>query len=131
MEPQMHTGRASLNDLPARIIGCAFIVANTLGSGFLEKVYENALAHELRKAGIDAIQQHDITVLYDGVTVGWYTADLLVRDSVLVELKAVNALTVVHGAQCLNYLKATGMTLCLLFNFGSPRLEIKRLINGS
>ena len=127
----MHTDRASLNDLSARIIGCAFIVANTLGSGFLEKVYENALAHELRKAGIDAIQQHDITVLYDGVTVGWYMADLLVGDSVLVELKAVNPLTAVHGAQCLNYLKATGLTLCLLFNFGSPRLEIKRLINGS
>jgi GxxExxY protein len=126
----MHPDRATLNGITERIIGCAFTVLNTLGAGFLEKVYENALMHELGKNGLDVVQQHDITVYYDGVVVGAYTADLLVEDAILVELKAVRALDANHGAQCLNYLKGTGLTLCLLLNFGMPRLEIKRLVNG-
>ena len=101
-----------------------------LGTGFLEKVYENALIHELRKSGLAVSPQHRMVVLYDGVEVGAYTADLLVEDSVLVELKAARALDDVHRAQCLNYLKASGLNLCLLLNFGRPRLEIKRLANG-
>ena len=123
----MNTDKTRLNAISERIIGGAFAVSNTLGAGFLEKVYENALAHELRKAGLHVIQQHDIRVWYDGVTVGVYNADLLVEDAVLVELKAVRALDAVHRAQCLNYLKATGLGLCLLLNFGNPRLEIGRL----
>ena len=75
-------------------------------------------------------QQHNVSVHYDGVVVGAYTADLLVENAVLVELKAVNALDAIHRAQCMNYLKATGLWLCLLLNFGNPRLEIKRLVNG-
>jgi GxxExxY protein len=91
-------------------------------------VYENALAHDLRKAGLLVEQQYGVVVRYDGVIVGDYSADLLVERSVLVELKAVRTLDAVHGAQCLNYLKATGLQLCLLINFGNPRLEIKRLV---
>ena len=117
-----------LNDITGKIIGCAYKVSNTLGSGFLEKVYENALAHELRKAGLQVMQQHGIQVTYDGIVVGDYVADMLVEGRVLVELKAVNALDSIHSAQCLNYLKATGLRLCLLLNFGQPRVQIKRII---
>ena len=95
--------RERLNDVSRRIIGCAFTVANALGCGFLEKVYENALAHELRKAGLKTDQQQGITVRYDGAVVGEYVADLLVEDAVVVELKAAKALDDVHLAQCLNY----------------------------
>lgn len=90
-------------------------------------MYENALAHELRKNGIRVEQQCSVSVPYDGVLVGEYIADLLVEGTVLVELKAVKALDTIHQAQCLNYLKATGLKTCLLLNFGNPRLEIKRL----
>ena len=93
----------------------------------MEKVYENALAHELRKAGLKVLQQQAIQVLYDGIVVGDYIADMLVEDCVIVELKAVKALDEIHQAQCLNYLKATGLHLCLLLNFGSRRVEVKRL----
>ncbi len=113
--------------LTERIIGCAFKVANTLGPGFLEKVYENALAHELRKNGLDTVQQHPAPVFYDGILVGDYVADMMVAGGVLVELKAVRSLEGIHEAQCINYLKATGLKTCLLLNFGSPRLEIRRL----
>jgi GxxExxY protein len=107
---------------------CAYTVSNTLGSGFLEKVYENALAYELRKVGLNVSQQHGIKVLYDGVIVGEYVADLLVNDCILVELQAVQSLENLHMAQCLNYLKVTGLKICLLLNFGRPGVEIKRLI---
>jgi GxxExxY protein len=126
----MHRDRASLNGLTEQIIGCAFSVANTLKCGFLEKVYENALAHELIKNGLLITQQFGVTIHYDGVIVGAYTADLLVENAVLVELKAVKSLDAIHGAQCLNYLIATGLQVCLLLNFGNPRLEIRRLVNG-
>jgi GxxExxY protein len=124
----MHTDEMRFGRLSERIIGCAITVANTLGAGFVEKVYENALAHELRKAGLPVEQQYGIVVQYDGVIVGEYTVDLLVDHTVLVELKAVKALDDIHRAQCLNYLKATGLQLCLLINFGNPRLETKRLV---
>jgi len=100
-----------------------------LGAGFLEKVYENALAHELRRSRLTVEQQKGIQVLYDGVVVGEYAADLLVNGRVIVELKAVKAFDNVHFAQCLNYLKATGMEACLLINFGTPKIEIKRFVN--
>lgn len=129
----MHTDegdKSALTAISERIIGCAFAVSGTLGVGFLEKVYENALAHELRKAGLSVAQQRGIAVMYDGVIVGDYAVDLLVEDQVLVELKVVRALEAVHAAQGLNYLKATGLPLCLLLNFGRPRLEVRRLIWG-
>jgi GxxExxY protein len=106
-------------------------VSKTLGVGFLEKLYENALAHELRKAGLLVDQQHPVTVYYDGVVVGAYAADLLIEKTVLVELKAVAELNAVHRTQCVNYLKVSGLWLCLLLNFGTPRLEIKRVVNDA
>jgi len=121
--------RGEANAITEQIIGCAYTVSNTLGSGFLEKVYENALAHELRKSGLRVKQQHEIKVYYDGVVVGEYAADLLVESAVIVELKAVKALDDVHMAQCLNYLKATGVKVSLLLNFGTPRVEVKRIVH--
>jgi GxxExxY protein len=115
-----------LNALTEKIIGCAFKVSNTLGCGFLEKVYENALVHELRKNGFKADPQHPINVYYDGVLVGEFFADILVNDMVILELKAVADHHEVFTAQCLNYLKATGKPICLLLNFAKPKLEIKR-----
>jgi len=120
-----------LNSMTEKIIGCAFKVSNTLGCGFLEKVYENALVHELRKNGFKAEPQHPISVLYDGVVVGEYFADILVNDTVILELKAVVDHHDIFTAQCLNYLKATGKPLCLLLNFGKPKVEIKRLLGKS
>ena len=122
--------RSELGDITEKIIGCAFAVGNTLGPGFLEKVYENALAHEIRKAGLKVQQQQSLTVKYDDVVVGDFAADLLVDDRVLVELKAAKGLDDSHTAQCLNYLTATGLRICLLLNFGKPRVEVKRVIQG-
>jgi len=119
-----------LDQLTEKIIGCAYKVANTLGSGFLEKVYENALVYEIRKAGLTAGQQHPIPVMYDGVVVGDYAADIIVENEVLIELKSVKNLEDIHIAQCLNYLKATEMKLCLLINFGLSRIQIKRIVNN-
>jgi GxxExxY protein len=109
-----------------QIIGCAYRVQNTLGAGFLEQVYEGALEHELIKAGFAVHKQQPINIRYDGVVVGDYVADLVVDQTVLIELKAVDVLTEIHAAQCLNYLKATGMETCPLMNFGKPKLEIRR-----
>jgi GxxExxY protein len=136
MEPQktqktqMNTDVVRINELSNLVIGCALTVASTLGSGFLEKVYENALAYEIRKTGLAVAQQYAVGVRYDGIIVGEYTTDLLVEDAVLVELKATRALDNIHRAQCLNYLKATDLHLCLLLNFGSPRMEIKRIVRN-
>jgi GxxExxY protein len=117
-----------INPITEAIIGCAYTVSNTLGCGFLEVVYENALAHELRKSGFDVVQQHGISVVYDGVTVGIYEADLVVNGLVIVELKTIKLLNEIHIAQCMNYLRATGARVCLLINFGNPKVEVKRVI---
>lgn len=117
-----------LNDITQRIIGCAYNVSNGLGIGFLEKVYENALSHELRKAGLGVEQQKEIAVYYDGMIVGNYIADILVNDVVLVELKAIKALDDIHFSQCLNYLAATNKRICLLLNFGTQKIQIKRIV---
>jgi GxxExxY protein len=118
-----------INLITEKTIGCAYQVSNTLGSGFLEKVYENALTHEIRKAGLSVVQQCPIQVKYDDVVVGDFTADLLVEDCVLVELKTVKQIDDSHMAQCMNYLKATGFNVCLLLNFYKPRLEVKRIVH--
>lgn len=119
-----------MSQLTEKVIRCAFAVSNTLGCGFLEKVYENALAHELGKAGLRVEQQHGIMVYYDGIVVGEYAADLLVEGVLLLELKAVKDLDDIHLAQCLNYLKATNLRLCLLMNFARPKLEVRRVVNN-
>jgi GxxExxY protein len=121
---------AELDRITERIIGCAYKVSNTLGSGFLEKVYENALAHEIHKAGLKVEQQFPVQVFYDGIIAGDFIADLLVERCILVELKAIKALDEIHIAQCMNYLRATDLQVCLLFNFYKPKVEIKRIVNN-
>ena len=130
MEPRMNTDEHGLREskITERIIGCVYAVANALGCGFLEKVYENALVHELRKSGLAVQPQKAVEVRYDGVVVGEYVADVIVEHRVVVEIKAVKRLDDIHKAQCLNYLRATGLEVCLLVNFATPRIEIKRLI---
>ncbi len=117
------------NPLTEKIIGCSFKVSNSLGGGFLEKVYENALSHELKKSGLQVVQQQSLTVWYDGIVVGDFVADMVVEDQILVELKSIRALNDSHIAQCLNYLKATKLKICLLINFGNPTVEYKRIVN--
>ncbi len=120
--------KAEINRITEKIIGCAYKVANELGCGFLEKVYENALAYEIGKVGLKVEQQKQIKVFYDKIEVGFYETDLVVQDAVLVELKGVKNLDEAHKAQCLNYLKATNLKICLLINFGNPRVEVKRFV---
>ena len=113
-------------ELTQKIIGCAMKVHGTLGSGFLESVYQNALAHELRKAGMQVQCEKRIQVTYDGIVVGDFAADMLINDLVLIENKAVQVLAVAHEVQLVNYLTATGIDIGLLLNFGAARLEFKR-----
>ena len=117
-----------INQITEKIIGCAYKVSNALGSGFLEKVYENAFAYELKKSGLKVLQQAPIKVKYESIVVGDYIADILVEDCVLVEIKVVKQIDESHMAQCMNYLKATGINICLLFNFATRRLEFKRIV---
>ena len=113
--------------LTAAIISIFFKVYNKLGYGFLEKVYENAMMYELKKAEIPAKSQSRIEVIYEGEIMGEYSADILVDDKVIVELKAAKKLTPDHKAQLLNNLKATDKEVGLLLNFG-PKPEISRKV---
>ena len=115
-------------DISRSVIGAAIRVANALGVGFLEKVYENALALELRLTGHRVEQQRSVDVRYRGEIVGIYQTDLLVDGRLVVELKVADSLSPTHRAQCLNYLRATGLHTGLLINFGRPRIEIRRLL---
>ena len=114
-------------ELTAKIIECAFRVHRKLGFGFLEAVYQNALMVELEKAGLEAAKQKSIQIHYDREVIGDYTADIVVEDKVILELKAIKDIHPVHEAQLVNYLKATGMEVGLLINFGD-RVEIKRKV---
>jgi len=120
----------AIDQITERVIGAAYKVANTLGRGFLEKVYENALAYELRKDGIKVEQQRPIDVYYDGQVIGFYISDPFVEDLLPVELKAAKSLDDVHLAQALNFLKASKRRVGLIINFGTPRVEIKRVVNN-
>jgi GxxExxY protein len=121
--------KSELNGITEAIIGAAFEVGNTMGCGFLEKVYENAMVVELRKRGRRVTQQHPIEVRYGDAIVGEYVADLIVDEKVIVELKAQFNLDRIHHAQCLNYLRGTGLRLALLLNFGRPRVDVHRIAN--
>jgi GxxExxY protein len=114
-------------DVTERIIKAFYRVYNTLGHGFLEKVYENALAIELARQGLRVQRQAPIKVYYEEHEIGEYFADLLVENCVIVELKAAEALCQEHHAQVINYLKATGFEVGLLFTFG-PKPEMKRKV---
>ena len=113
-------------ELTHSVIGCAFEVINELGSGFLESVYEKAMVRALSDAGVFAEAQKPVKVMFRGKTVGDYYVDLLVEKKVIVELKAIKSLNPEHHAQVINYLKATGIEVGLLINFGNPKLEFKR-----
>jgi GxxExxY protein len=113
-------------DLCGQVIGAAMKVHSILGPGFLESVYQNALVWELQKSGFKVDAQRSITVHYDGQVVGVFTADLLVNDSLILELKANQVLAKPHEVQLVNYLVATGIDEGLLLNFGAQRLEYKR-----
>ena len=112
-------------ELTEKIITAFYTVYRTLGYGFLEKVYENSLAIELSRQGVNVQQQRPIIVHYSGLVVGEYIADLVVNDLILVEVKAAKAMAEEHEAQLLNYLKATPYEVGLLLNFG-PKAEFKR-----
>ena len=114
--------------LSYKIIGAAMQVHTELGYGFLEKVYENSLMILLREIGIKAEAQVPIKVLFHSQIVGDYIADILVEDLIILELKAQEKISEVHKAQTLNYLKATGLKLAILLNFGRKRLESERLV---
>ena len=117
-----------INELTYKINGAIYEVNRILGYGFLEKVYENALLLEFIKRNLSAEAQVPIDVKYKGEIVGEYMADIIVENKVILEIKAVKALTSNHEAQILNYLKATGFTIGLLVNFTHPKTEIKRFV---
>lgn len=116
------------SDLTERIIGCAYNVYSSLGSGFLEKVYENALAIKLSKTGLKVEQQSPLKIYFEDELVGEYFADLLVDGKVILELKAVTELSKIHEVQLVNYLKATGIKVGLLINFGEKIKIIRRVV---
>jgi len=117
-----------LNDITYNIRGAVFEVNKVLGSGFLEKVYENSLLTELKIRGLKAESQVPLTVKYKDKIAGEYFADIIVEGKVLVELKNVDKLHKIHEAQLLNYLKASGIQVGLLVNFYHPNVEIKRFV---
>jgi len=115
-------------ELTEKILGATFKVLNHLGTGFLEKVYENALSFELRRGGLLVESQKTFHVKYEGAIVGDYLADLVVAGKVIVECKAISNMDSIHEAQLINYLKASGMHVGLLINFGRPTLQYRRLV---
>ncbi len=117
-------------ELSYQVVGMAMQVHRQLGHGFLEKVYENALMVLLNRAGVQATQQAPLKVLFDGVVVGEYIADIVVDGKIVLELKSCESVVPVHRAQVLNYLKATGFELGLIFNFGKKSLEHERLVRS-
>jgi len=118
-----------LNDLSEQALGAAFEVSNALGGGFLEKVYQRALLHELKLRGLRTEAEVSYSVSYKGKRVGDYFADILVEDAIVIEVKCVERLSKEHFAQCLNYLRASGLSLCLLINFQRTKLEWQRIVH--
>jgi GxxExxY protein len=114
--------------LSEMVIGCAMSVSRDLGHGFLERVYEAALAIELDEARVSYERQRGVAVRYRGRVVGEYVCDFIVDGRLLLELKALTTMTREHDAQVMNYLKATGLTVALLLNFGAPKLGVRRIV---
>lgn len=113
-------------ELTEKIIGCAYRVYNKMGFGFLESVYEKCLLIELRKSGLKAESQKPITVTYESEIVGEFVADIVVEETIILELKSVKQMVKAHEVQLVNYLTATGKPIGLLINFGETKVEIKR-----
>ena len=129
-DKKKHPENYKYSDLTAKIIKEVYYVYNKLGAGFLEKVYENALAIRLKTVGIKTEQQYPVEVDFDGNIVGQYFADILVEDKIILELKACESLTKIFEVQLVNYLKATKFEVGLLINFG-PKIEIIRKVNSN
>lgn len=115
-------------ELTEKIIGCSYRVYNRMGFGFLESVYEKCMLIELRKAGLNAESQKPITVHYENEIVGEFVADIIVNDTIILELKSVRQIINIHEVQLVNYLVATGKPVGLVINFGERKVEIKRKI---
>ena len=126
----MKTDEYDFHSLTESILGAVFEVSNTLGAGFLEKVYERSLLRELTLRNIRAIAQAPIPVIYKQHSVGEFFADILVDNVLVIELKCADRVAPEHTAQCINYLKASALTLCLLINFQRPKVEWKRIVNN-
>ena len=128
-EGRQSAERATLEAVAEKVIGAAYEVSNVLGSGFLEKIYERALLEELTVRGLRVKAQAPFPVAYKGKLIGTYAADLVVEDRLLVEVKCVEAFSNEHLAQCINYLKASGLHLALLINFRRPKVEWRRVVH--
>jgi GxxExxY protein len=128
--PRMNTNEHESERILEAIVGASYEVSNVLGAGFLEKVYERALRRELVLRGFRVDSQVCFPVLYKGERAGDYLADLVVERRVIVELKCVARFCDEHMAQCINYLRASGLRFCLMVNFQNPRVEWKRLVLG-
>jgi len=115
-------------EITEKIIGCAYHVYNKMGFGFLESVYEKCLLIELRKAGLTVKPQQPINVRYDDVIVGEFIADIVVEDTIILELKSVRRIIKAHEMQLVNYLVATGKPVGLVLNFGEKKVEVKRKV---
>ncbi|MGR3174951.1 MAG: GxxExxY protein [Candidatus Scalindua sp.] len=115
-------------ELTEKVIGCAYRVYNKIGFGFLESVYEKCMLIELRKAGINTDSQKPITVYYENEVVGEFIADIIVNDTIILELKSVRRIIRAHEVQLVNYLVATGKPVGLILNFGESKVEVKRKV---
>jgi GxxExxY protein len=122
------TKNMQYEDLTKRIIAAAYQVYNKMGFGFLESVYEKCLLIELGKNGLRAESQKPVVVKYENEVVGEFKADILVEDTVILELKSVRQLTQAHEVQVVNYLVATGKPVGLILNFGEQKVEVKRKV---
>jgi GxxExxY protein len=128
IQPEIqHVSKMDTDDLTGSVLNAIFEVANTLGAGFLEKVYQRALLKELKLIGLQASAEVSFPVIYKGRPVGQYYADIIVENTVVIELKCVDRLAKEHMAQCLNYLRASNLEVCLLVNFQNPKVEWKRI----
>ena len=127
----MHTNEhESVDKLIEAVIGAAYELSNVLGSGFLERIYERALTQELALRGLNVRSQASFPVTYKGRCIGEYMADLVVENQVVIELKCVETFSNEHMAQCINYLKASGLRFALLVNFQHPKVQWKRIVFG-
>jgi GxxExxY protein len=122
--------RDELNELATKVIGAIYEVSNVLGAGFLEVVYERALVKELARRGIKARRQAPVKVRYKNEVVGKYRADVLVEDKLIIEVKCADGFANEHFTQCINYLRATDLGLCLIVNFQKPKVAWKRIVHN-
>src|SRR5262249_11320852 len=124
------SNREELNELATKVIGAIYEVSNVLGVGFLEVVYERALVKELGLRGINARRQAPVKVKYKDEVVGKYRADVLVEGKLIIEVKCADGFANEHMAQCINYLRATDLNLCLIVNFQKPKAIWKRIVHN-